>query len=136
MNWIVTAILLGLGLSMDACAVSTTDGLSEPNMKWNKSLLISGMFGFFQMMMPVLGYLAVTVFSLILGENFTRIFADFLSVVWWVAIWDMVEILVLENQEIKWKRLNNQQLYDSTIKFVFDEEKEEDSKELEELINL
>ena len=34
----------------------------------------------------------------------------------------MVEILILGNQEIKWKRLNNQQLYDSTIKFVFDEE--------------
>ena len=69
-------------------------------------------------------------------ENYGRIFADFLSVVWWVAIWDMVEILVLDNQEIKWKRLNNQQLYDSTIKFVFDEEKEEETKELEESINI
>lgn len=56
----------------------------------------------------------------ILVEDFGRLFADLLSVVWWVAIWDMVEILLLENQEIKWKRLNNQQLYDSTIKFVFD----------------
>ena len=72
----------------------------------------------------------------VLIEHFGIIFSNFLSVVWWVAIWDMVEILVLDNQEIKWKRLNNQQLYDSTIKFVFDEEKEEDSKELEELINL
>ena len=35
------------------------------------------------------------------------------------------EILVLDNQEIKFKRLNNQQLYDSTIRFVFDEENEE-----------
>lgn len=66
-------------------------------------------------------------------EQFGRIFADFLSVVWWVAIWDMVEILVLENQEIKWKRLNNQQLYDSNIRFVFDdkvneEKAQEDSK--------
>ena len=58
----------------------------------------------------------------ILIEDFGRLFADFLSVVWWVAIWDMVEILALGNQEIKWKRLNNQQLYDSTVKFVFDEE--------------
>jgi len=65
----------------------------------------------------------------ILVENFGRIFADFLSVVWWVAIWDMIEILVLENQEIKWKRLNNQQLYDSTIKFVFDDKVKEEGKE-------
>ena len=59
----------------------------------------------------------------ILLEDFGRIFSDFISVVWWVAIWDMVEILILENQEIKAKRLNNQQLYDSTITFVFDDEK-------------
>ena len=58
----------------------------------------------------------------ILTEDLGRVFSDFLSVVWWVAIWDMVEILVLDNQDIKWKRLNNQQLYDSNIKFVFDEE--------------
>lgn len=70
----------------------------------------------------------------IIIENYGRIFADFLSVVWWVAIWDMVEILVLDNQEIKWKRLNNQQLYDSTITFVFDDvenkEKEEKKEEV------
>ena len=58
----------------------------------------------------------------LLIEDLGRIFADFISVVWWVAIWDMIEILVLENREIKWKRLNNQQLYDSDIRFVFDNE--------------
>ena len=62
-------------------------------------------------------------------ENYGRIFSDFLCVVWWVAIWDMVEILILGNQEIKWKRLNNQQLYDSTIKFVFDDKTEEENIE-------
>ena len=58
----------------------------------------------------------------ILVENMGRIFADFICVVWWVAIWDMVEIWLLDNQEIKSKRLNYQQLYDSTIKFVFDDD--------------
>ena len=66
----------------------------------------------------------------ILVENMGRIFADFICVVWWVAIWDMVEIWLLDNQEIKSKRLNYQQLYDSTIKFVFDDDSEEKSKEL------
>ena len=65
----------------------------------------------------------------ILIENYGRIFADFLSVVWWVALWDMIEILVLDNQEIKWKRLNNQQLYDSTITFVFDNAEMENKEE-------
>ena len=47
----------------------------------------------------------------ILVENLGRIFADFICVVWWVAIWDMIEIWLLDNQEIKSKRLNYQQLY-------------------------
>ena len=55
-------------------------------------------------------------------ENLGSILADFISVIWWVALWDMIEILFIENPEIKVKRLNNQQLYDSTIQFVFDEE--------------
>ena len=68
----------------------------------------------------------------VLTENLGTIFSNFLSVVWWVAIWDMVEILFIDNQEIKGRRLNNQQLYDSTIKFVFDEkEKEEEVVETE-----
>ena len=57
----------------------------------------------------------------ILTEDLGAIFSNFISVVWWVAIWDMIEILFIENQEIKWKRLNNQQLYDSTVEFVFDD---------------
>ena len=65
----------------------------------------------------------------ILIENLGEIFYNFLSVVWWVAIWDMIEILVLDNQEIKWKRLSNQQLYDSSIKFVFDDDKKQEDEE-------
>ena len=44
----------------------------------------------------------------------------------------MIEILILDNQEIKWKRLNNQQLYDSTIKFAFDDKIDEEDKLKEE----
>ena len=72
--------------------------------------------------------IALLIFSALI-EDVGRIFTDFISVVWWVAIWDMVEILFLENREIKWKRLNNQQLYDSTIKFVFDDKVEEENVE-------
>lgn len=58
----------------------------------------------------------------ILTEELSRFFGYFLSVVWWVAIWDMIEIQFGENTEARWKRLNYQQLYDATITFVFDEE--------------
>lgn len=74
-----------------------------------------------------LAFTFVGIFFLIINiliEDLGRIFADFICVVWWVALWNMIEILLLENREIKWKRLNNQQLYDSTIKFVFDDKQE------------
>ncbi len=52
----------------------------------------------------------------------TRFLPYLVNVIWWVAIWDMIEIIFLDNRELKWKRLNYQQLYDSTITFVFDDE--------------
>lgn len=52
----------------------------------------------------------------ILGE----VFSNFICVVWWVAIWEMVELQTIEKSDAKWKRLNYQQLYDSEITFVFD----------------
>ncbi len=55
----LTAVGLGVGLAMDACAVSMANGLNEPHMKKRKSLLIAGMFGFFQALMPMTGWLCV-----------------------------------------------------------------------------
>ncbi len=57
---ILTSIALGVGLSMDACAVSMSNGLNEPQMKIGKALGIAGMFGFFQGLMPMAGWLCVS----------------------------------------------------------------------------
>lgn len=54
---IITSIFLGIGLAMDACAVSMANGLKEPNMKFRKTLFIALMFGVFQGAMPLIGYL-------------------------------------------------------------------------------
>lgn len=56
---IVTSILLGVGLAMDACAVSLTNGLNEPKMPTRKALLIAFMFGLFQALMPMIGWTCV-----------------------------------------------------------------------------
>ena len=53
---IITSIFLGIGLAMDACAVSMANGLKEPNMKINKTVFIALMFGLFQGLMPLIGY--------------------------------------------------------------------------------
>lgn len=81
--WIVTAIGLGAGLAMDACAASMSNGLSEPYMKRKKSFLIAGLFGFFQILMPILGYLTITILSSTLGDSFSKIFGYFVP---WIAL--------------------------------------------------
>lgn len=58
MNFIffLNSILLGVGLAMDACAVSMANGLNEANMKRSKHVLIAVAFGVFQAIMPLIGY--------------------------------------------------------------------------------
>lgn len=52
--------LLGAGLAMDAFSVSLANGLAEPEMKRGKRFLISGTFAFFQFLMPMVGWLLVS----------------------------------------------------------------------------
>ena len=49
-------LLLAVALSMDAAAVSMTDGMAEPKMPLKKALGIGGFFGGFQALMPLIGY--------------------------------------------------------------------------------
>ncbi len=56
-------ILLGAGLAVDASAVSMTNGLTHPKMKVSKVLFIGLLFGFFQTIMPLIGYLVGSVFE-------------------------------------------------------------------------
>ena len=69
------------------------------------------------------------IFNVLIDSYIGNILSNFLCVIWWVAIWDMLELQIFDRRENKWKRLNNQQLYDSTITFVFDDE-EFDPKKL------
>ena len=60
---IVELLLLALGLSMDAFAVSVCKGLSCP-CKTRKTALLCGIwFSLFQMIMPLIGYLIGSVFA-------------------------------------------------------------------------
>ena len=51
----VEIILIAVGLAMDAFAVSVSKGLSM-NKSYKKSLVIGLYFGFFQALMPLIGY--------------------------------------------------------------------------------
>ena len=68
-------LLIGLGLSMDAFAVSVTNGLCDGARNRRKRLGAAVCFGFFQGLMPVMGYAA--------GMAFARYIAAFDH---WIAL--------------------------------------------------
>lgn len=61
-------IMIGVGLAMDAATVSISNGLANPKMKFLKIILIALVFGVFQGLMPLLGYLAGNLFADVIGS--------------------------------------------------------------------
>lgn len=83
---IIQIVLLGIALSMDAFAVSVTDGLTYTDINKKKCFFIAGVFGLMQALMPLVGFFLVEGISLIVGEasgaSAGRIMSDIVS---WVA---------------------------------------------------
>lgn len=63
MDWnvlfLVNSVMLGIGLAMDAFAVSMANGLHEPKMRLAKMSGVAGVFAFFQALMPMMGWACV-----------------------------------------------------------------------------
>lgn len=63
MDWNFTfffnSILLGAGLAMDAFSVAMADGIREPKMNFAKMFGIAGIFGVFQGLMPLIGWICI-----------------------------------------------------------------------------
>ena len=72
----IKSLLLGVGLSMDAVAVSMANGLKNPQMKEERKLSIAFSFGFFQFFMPILGFFLVKSFA-----GFAPIVMKYVSVI-------------------------------------------------------
>ena len=66
---IAKIILFGIALAMDAFAVSITDGLIYSDINKKKSFFIAATFGIMQAVMPVIGFFAVEIVSLIVGNS-------------------------------------------------------------------
>lgn len=72
MDWI-NVIVMGIGLAMDCCAVSTVQGLTHR--AWHpRALLMACIFGCFHMGMPIIGYYAGTLFV-----NFMQTYAPWIA---------------------------------------------------------
>lgn len=71
---LVELFLIGVGLSMDAFAVSICKGLSMEKMRWRQGTVVALFFGGFQALMPLTGWL--------LGKQFERYIV---SIDHWIA---------------------------------------------------
>jgi putative Mn2+ efflux pump MntP len=72
------SILLGVGLAMDAFSVSLANGLNEPHMRKQKMGKIAGVFGLFQALMPMVGWICV--------HTIVRYFQSFQQCIPWIAL--------------------------------------------------
>lgn len=48
------------------------------------------------------------------------IIKEMISIVGWVILWDMMESIIFTSNKRKLERLNNIQIYDSQVEFIFD----------------
>ena len=104
---VFNSVLLGAGLAMDAFSVSIANGILEPAMKKRRMLMISGVYAFFQFIMPMLGWVLVTT----LEEMFTK----FSILIPWIALFLLLFIggkMIVE--AIIEKRKGNQQEKEKT----------------------
>ena len=56
-------VVIGIGLAMDAFAVSVCKGLSMKKIDWKKIMIIALYFGIFQALMPIIGFFLGSTFS-------------------------------------------------------------------------
>lgn len=83
---ILEILLFGVSLSMDAFAVSVTDGLTYIDINKKRCVFIALVFGVMQALMPLIGYFLVEGMGLLLGaENASSVGQIMSTVVTWFA---------------------------------------------------
>lgn len=68
-------LLLSVALAMDACAVAMTDGMTDSKMPLRRQTLIGVFFGFFQFLMPLIGFYITGLLAEAFLETFESISA-------------------------------------------------------------
>ena len=77
-NFLLNSFLLGMGLAMDAFSVSVATGLAQPDMEKGRRLGIPAVFGIFQFLMPLIGWLCV--------HTVVEHFRSFEKLIPWIAL--------------------------------------------------
>ena len=91
-------LILAVGLSMDAFAVAVCKGLSVKKLKFSQMLITGTYFGFFQALMPLVGYM--------LGKQFESLITD---IDHWVAF---ALLVIIGVNMIRESRIDDDELND------------------------
>lgn len=75
--FLLSSVLLGAGLAMDAFSVSLANGFHEPGMGWEKSVLWRAFLHFSSWLMPMAGWICVHII--------VEVFQFFASYIPWIA---------------------------------------------------
>ena len=88
---IIQILLLGIALSMDAFAVSVTDGLIYQDINKKKALFIALTFGIMQGLMPLIGYWLVELVEFLVNEGSAGSASKIMSL---IVVWTAFALLV------------------------------------------
>ena len=112
---ILKVILLGIALSMDAFAVSITDGLIYTDLNKKKTVAVAGTFAVMQALMPLIGYWIIELVVFLIGEQQGASVAQLIAT---VLTWTAFGLLIL---------IGGKMIIESIIS-IRSEEKEESAK--------
>ena len=76
--FLFNSVLLGVGLAMDAFSVAMANGIQEPKMHGRKMCVIAGIFGVFQALMPLIGWICI--------HTIVQYFTWFEQLIPWIAL--------------------------------------------------
>ena len=85
---LVEIFLIGVGLSMDAFAVSICKGLGMKRLNWGQAAIIALFFGVFQGVMPLIGYALGAAFSELVSSIDHWIAFVLLALIGGKMLWD------------------------------------------------
>ena len=88
---IVQILLLAIALSMDAFAVSITDGLIYQDINKKKALAIALIFGIMQGLMPLIGYWLVELVEFLVNEGSSGSASKIMSL---IVVWTAFALLL------------------------------------------
>ena len=74
----VNSVLLGVGLAMDAFSVCLANGMLESHMSHKRMCAVSSVYGLFQLVMPLIGWVCV--------HTIVQVFGVFELAIPWIAL--------------------------------------------------